>query len=144
MLNNISLMGRLTTDPEHKQTPSGVSVTSFTIAVERNFVDKQSGKREVDFINIVAWRGTADLICKFFTKGKLIALQGSITSRNYEDKNGNKRTAIEVVADQVFFTGDKAENKSQSPQTPDFQVPEPYNTGEGYEDIHTSDDDLPY
>ncbi|MEG2813521.1 MAG: single-stranded DNA-binding protein, partial [Oscillospiraceae bacterium] len=86
MLNKVILMGRLTADPEHKQTPNGVSVTSFSIAVERNFADKQTGKREADFINIVAWRGTADLICKYFSKGRMIALDGSLQTRTYQDK----------------------------------------------------------
>lgn len=161
MLNNVSLMGRLTTDPELKQTQSGVSVTSFSLAVERNFTDKQSGKREADFINIIAWRGTADLICKYFSKGKLIALQGSFQSRNYKDKNGNKRTVIEVVAEQVFFTGEKKLNhdpfwnseknncfpthisnlmtKSHSPE----DLPELPNYND-YEDTYIDNNDLPY
>lgn len=142
MLNNVSLMGRLTTDPELKQTQSGVSVTSFSLAVERNFADKQSGKREADFINIIAWRGTADLICKYFSKGKLIALQGSFQSRNYKDKNGNKRTTIEVVAEQVFFTGEKAVNKNSISN----DLPEPTNTDyfNNYEDTYIDNNDLPY
>ncbi len=154
MLNKVVLMGRLTADPEHKQTPNGVSVTSFSIAVERNFADKQTGTRGADFINIVAWRGTADLICKYFSKGRLIALEGSIQTRNYEDKNGNKRTAFEVVAEQVYFTGEKSDsnnNRSNSSST-NFPTPESFNEpakGTGFsvgdfEEIDTDDSDLPF
>lgn len=158
MLNRVILMGRLTADPEHKTTPSGVSVTSFSIAVERNFADKSTGKRAADFINIVAWRGTADLICKYFNKGRLIALEGSIQTRNYEDKSGNKRTAFEVVADNVYFTGD-SQNRSDAPRAngdasgfrPDFEPPPPqkgFSVGDfsasEFEEFDTDDSDLPY
>jgi len=122
MLNRVILMGRLTANPEHKQTPSGISVTSFSIAVDRNFSGKD-GNRQTDFINIVAWRSTADFICRYFTKGQMIALEGSIQTRNYEDKNGNKRTAFEVVADQVYFTGSKAESRPVAPAA--FPTPAP-------------------
>lgn len=105
-MNNVVLIGRLTADPEYKQTPSGVSVTSFSIAVDRNYIDKD-GNRQTDFINIVAWRNTADFICRYFSKGRMIAIEGSIQTRKYEDKNGNKRTAFEVIANRVFFCGDK-------------------------------------
>ncbi len=146
MLNRVILMGRLTTDPEHKQTPNGVSVTSFSIAVERNFADKQTGKREADFINIVAWRGTADLICKYFAKGRLIALEGSIQTRNYEDKNGNKRTAFEVVAEQVYFTGEKVDkgdgNQFNTPNI-DCSPKQGFTVGD-FEEIDTDDSDLPF
>lgn len=152
MLNRVVLMGRLTADPEHKQTPNGVSVTSFSIAVERNYADKQTGKREADFINIVAWRGTADLICKYFSKGRLIALEGSIQTRNYEDRNGNKRIAFEVVADQVYFTGEKANTTSGYSASPSFPTPETFAEpamGTGFsvgdfEEIDTDDSDLPF
>lgn len=151
MLNRVVLMGRLTADPEHKQTQSGIAVTSFSIAVERNYADKSTGKREADFINIVAWRGTADLICKYFSKGRLIALEGSIQTRNYEDKNGNKRTAFEVVAENVFFTGEKANDSNRSSST-NFPTPEPFSApakGTGFsvgdfEEIDTDDSDLPF
>lgn len=154
MLNKVILMGRLTADPEHKQTPSGVSVTSFSIAVERNYADKQTGQRQADFINIVAWRGTADMICRFFSKGRLIALEGSIQTRNYEDKNGNKRTAVEVVAEQVYFTGEKSDGGQRSSAYPasNFPTPDSFNEpakGSGFsigdfEEIDTDDSDLPF
>lgn len=106
-------MGRLTAEPEIKTTPSGVSVTSFSIAVERNYV-KQSKERQVDFINIVCWGHRAEFVCRYFSKGQLIALDGSIQTRRYQDKNGNNRTAFEVVADNVYFTGDRRQNQKES------------------------------
>lgn len=107
MLNDVSLMGRLTADPELRRTPNGVSVTTFTIAVERTYTP-QGQEKQSDFIDIVAWRNTAEFACKYFTKGKMMAVQGSIQTRTYEDKEGHKRKAFEVVADNVFFCGDKA------------------------------------
>ena len=96
MLNSVVLIGRLTADPEHKQTPSGISVTSFSIAVDRNYNGKD-GNRQTDFINIVAWRNTADFICRHFSKGQMIAVEGSVQTRSYEDKNRNRRTAVRCV-----------------------------------------------
>ena len=107
MLNSVIIMGRLTADPELRTTPSGLSVTSFTVAVDRNY--KSGDERQTDFISVVAWRGTADFVTRFFKKGQMIAVQGSLQVRNYEDKNGNKRTAYEVVADNVSFCGSKNE-----------------------------------
>lgn len=108
MLNTAIIMGRLTADPELRKTTSGLSVTSFTVAVERNY--KSGEERQADFINVVAWRGTADFVSTYFKKGQMIAVQGSIQTRNYEDKNGIKRTAVEIVADNVSFCGSKAES----------------------------------
>lgn len=107
MLNNLSIMGRLTADPELMNTASGISVTNFSIAVERNYLEKDNEKRQSDFFNVVAWRGTAELICKHFTKGKSIIVQGYLQTRNYEDKNGTKKYITEIVAEHVFFAGDK-------------------------------------
>ena len=98
MLNCAVIMGRLTATPELRTTGTGISVTSFTVAVDRNFA-KPGEERQTDFINVVAWRGTADFVTRFFQKGQMIAVQGAIQTRNYEDKNGNKRTAFEIVAD---------------------------------------------
>lgn len=108
MINCAVIMGRLTADPELKTTTNGTSVTSFSVAVDRNYV-KQGEERQADFINCVAWRGTADFIVKYFHKGDMIALQGSIQTRNYEDKNGNKRTATEIIVDVASFCGGKRE-----------------------------------
>ena len=102
MLNTAILMGRLTADPELRHTPSDVAVTSFTLAVDRSYV-KSGADRQVDFIDIVAWRSTAEFVCRYFHKGQLVAVQGSIQTRSYTDKEGNKRKAFEVVADNVHF-----------------------------------------
>lgn len=108
MLNVICLVGRIVHDPELKQTNSGSEVTTFTVAVERNRAG-QDGQRTVDYIDIVAWRKTAEFVCKYFRKGSWIAVNGSLQTRSFEDKNGNKRKIFEVVADNVHFAGSKAE-----------------------------------
>jgi single-strand DNA-binding protein len=105
-LNSVVLMGRLCSDPELKTTQSGVSVTSFNIAVDRSYV-KQGEERKTDFFTIICWRSTAEFVCKYFRKGYLIALEGQLQSRTYQDKSGNNRTVVEVVTDQVSFTGEK-------------------------------------
>lgn len=109
MLNTVIIMGRLTADPELRKTQNGTAVSSFTVAVERRFQREQT-----DFINVVAWKQTAEFVEKYFHKGDMIALRGSIQQRNYEDKNGNKRTAVEVVADEVSFCGSKGENTQKN------------------------------
>ena len=109
MLNKVILMGRLTADPELRQTQSGVNSCRFTVAVDRNFVP-QGGERQADFITCIAWRQTAEFVSRFFRKGSMIAVQGSIQTRNYEDRQGNKRTAVEIVADNVSFCGSKSES----------------------------------
>lgn len=107
MLNVIALMGRLTAEPELKHTPNGVATCTFRIAVERSFA-RAGEERKADFIDIVTWRKTAEFVCKYFHKGSLIAVNGSLQTRNYEDKNGNRRTAYEVVADNIHFAESKA------------------------------------
>lgn len=114
MLNRVILMGRLTADPELRQTQSGLSVLSFSIAVERDFTPKGEEK-QVDFINLVAWRHTAEFISKYFSKGKMIAVDGRLQVRNYTDSNGNNRTIAEVLIDKAYFAGgDNNANKRQS------------------------------
>ena len=115
MLNKIMLQGRLTADPDLRQTTSGVFVCSFTIAVDRDFKDK-NGEKQTDFIYVVAWRNTAEFISKWFHKGSLILVDGSLQSRKYEDKSGQKRTTFDVMANTVYFGGDKRDNVSQFPQ----------------------------
>ncbi len=107
MLNVVVLMGRLVADPELRHTTSGIATCSVRIAVDRNFV-RAGEERKADFIDIVVWRQTAEFVCKYFRKGNLIAVEGSIQTRNYEDKQGNKRTAFEVVANNVSFTGERS------------------------------------
>ena len=113
MLNVVALMGRLVADPELRHTPQGVSVTTFTIAVDRSFV-RQGEQRQADFIDIVCWRSSAEFVCKYFQKGSLIAVDGRLQSRSYQDKNGNNRTAIEIVANNVNFAGPKSANAAPS------------------------------
>lgn len=152
MLNRAILMGRLVADPELRQTPNGVSVTSFRIAVDRNFNSK-SGERQADFLDIVAWRQTAEFITRYFTKGRMIALEGSIQTRGYEDKNGNKRTAVEIVADNVYFADSKpaggAPAQPFAPPMPTQAPPEPsvsYASGDmgDFSEISSDSDDLPF
>lgn len=124
-INVAVLQGRLTADPELKTTPSGVSATSFSIAVERPY-QKAGEERKADFINVVAWRYTAEFICKYFRKGSMIALQGAIQTRTYEDKNGVKRTVTEVVTDNVSFCDSKnnarPQQQAQAPSTPEPNI----------------------
>ena len=108
MLNKVLLMGRITRELELKQTPQGVPVLSFSVAVDRNFV-KQGEERQADFINCVAWRQTAEFITRFFGKGRMICVEGNLRTRTYDDQNGNKRYATEVYVDNAYFTGEKAQ-----------------------------------
>ncbi len=110
MLNKVILMGRLVRDPELRNTPSGLSVASFTLAVDRAYA-AQGEERQTDFINIVAWRSTADFVAKYFTKGQLVAVCGKLQVRSWDDTSGQKRYATDVVADEVFF----AESKKTAP-----------------------------
>lgn len=143
MINNVVLMGRLTATPELKATPSGVSVISFSIAVDRRYQPKD-GERIADFINCVAWRGTAEFIARYFKKGDMIAVTGDIQTRKYKDKDGNNRTAFEVVIAEASFcggksTGDSGNNNANSAPTPAYSAPEP---APRYEDI--TDEELPF
>ena len=133
MINNVTLMGRLTADVELKTTQSGTLVTSFCLAVDRRF-QQQGGKREADFINCVAWRSTAEFISKYFNKGDLLAVTGEIQTRKYQDKNGNNRVAFEVVINQASFCGGKNTEANTNESA--------YNAAE-YEEISV-DDDLPF
>ena len=103
MLNHITIMGRMTRDPELSRTPSGVAVTSFTLAVDRDIANKDTGVRDTDFLDCVAWKGTAEFIEKYFKKGSMMAVQGRLQKRSWTDKEGNKRYTTEVVANQVWF-----------------------------------------
>lgn len=117
MLNVTVLMGRLVADPELRYTQNDTPVTSFTLAVDRAYV-KPGADRQADFIDIVAWRSTAEFVCKYFTKGQLVAVQGAIQTRSYQDKEGNKRKAFEIVADEVHFAERKREQSGQASQPP--------------------------
>lgn len=128
MINSVVIMGRLTKNPELKTTQSSLSVVSFTVAVDRKY--QKGGERQADFLNVVAWRQTAEFVEKYFAKGSMIAVQGSIQTRKYEDKNGNNRIAVEIVADNVSFCGSKSEKPSLNVTADDFE--------------EIGDDDLPF
>ena len=117
MLNKIFLMGRLARDPELRRTQSGLPVASFRIAVDRDIKDKNTGERATDWIDIVAWRQTAEFVSRYFTKGSLIVVEGRLQIRDWTDKEGNKRTTAEVVADQVYFGGSKRDSEGGSYST---------------------------
>lgn len=138
MLNLVALMGRICGDPELRTTNSGVSVTSFTLAVERSYV-KQGEQRQTDFIDVVAWRNTADFVCKYFRKGQLIAVQGSLQTRTYTDRDGHNRKAVEVLAENVHFAEGKKKEEASA---------EPYGTAPGFGPEYTEtpalDGDLPF
>lgn len=131
MLNRVVLMGRLVADPELKTTNTGISVTSFRIAVDRSYV-KAGAERQADFFDVVAWRSSAEFVCRNFSKGSLIAVDGQLQSRQYQTKDGQNRTAIEVVADNVSFTGERRESAgtyggySQAPAPANTRVPNAY------------------
>lgn len=145
MINTVALMGCLTADPELKHTSNGIAVVSFCVAVNRRFKDQQA-----DFINCVAWRQTAEFICKYFVKGQMIGLEGSIQTRNYTDQDGNKRNATEVLVENASFCESKKSESNSRPSpsaaAPAAAAPSPgYFSGssEDFEEI-TPDDDLPF
>lgn len=146
MINNVVLMGRLTAAPELKTTQSGISTIRFGVAVERRY-NKQGEEKQTDFIDCVAWRQTAEFISKYFNKGSMIAVVGSIQTRSYEDKNGNKRKAVEVQVENVSFCGSKSESGTGGNPNLDVlkdkveQFNAPQNNS-SYTDI--PDDDLPF
>ena len=114
MLNHITIMGRLTRDPELRRTGSGVAVASFTVAVDRDFGGRDGGERETDFIDCVAWRQTGEFVSKYFTKGRMIVVSGRLQIRSWTDKDGNKRRTAEVVADNCYFGDSKRDGDSGS------------------------------
>ena len=152
MLNRVVLMGRLVADPELRHTANNIAVTTFRIAVDRNYTPK-GGERQTDFISIVTWRNTAEFVSRYFRKGQLVALEGSIQTRSYTDNQGNNRTAFEVVADQVYFAGSPGE-QTRSEQGGQLQAPDPRGTvneayspvadSDGFEEIDTDDGEPPF
>ena len=110
MLNHITIMGRLTRDPELRRTGSGIAVASFTLAVDRDFAPKDGSERETDFIDCVAWRQTGEFVSKYFTKGRMAVVSGRLQIRGWTDKDGNKRRSAEVVADNVYFGDSKRDS----------------------------------
>jgi single-strand DNA-binding protein len=144
MINSIILLGRLTAAPELRTTSSGTPVAAFTVAVERRYQQKGED-RVTDFIPVVAWRQGAEFAAKHFGKGSFIAVEGTLQTRRYEDKNGNPRTAFEVIADRISFTGDKsapAQTTAPAPATPAAPAQEKMDLH--YADVYTDDGDLPF
>ena len=117
MLNHIVVMGRLTRDPELRKTASDVSVTSFTVAVDRDF-SQQDGQKETDFLDVVAWRSTAEFAAKYFVKGRMAVISGRLQIRNWEDKEGNKRRTAEILAENIYFGDSKKEDDGGSASAP--------------------------
>ena len=114
MLNHITIMGRLTRDPELRRTGSGIAVASFTVAVDRDFGGRDGGEKETDFIDCVAWRQTGEFVSKYFTKGRMIVVSGRLQIRSWTDKDGNKRRTAEVVADNCYFGDSKRDSDNSS------------------------------
>lgn len=110
MLNKVFMMGRLTRDPELRRTGSGIAVASFAIAVDRDFGKNESGEKETDFFDVVAWRQTGEFVSKYFTKGRMIVVEGKLQTRSWTDKDGNKRKSVEIVADNCYFGDSKNSN----------------------------------
>ena len=144
-LNKVILCGRLTADPELKQTTTGIAVVSFSLAVNRRYQSKSTEgtqAQQTDFINVVAWRQTAEFISRYFRRGSALCITGSIQTRTWQDQQGQKRYATEVVADEASFV----ERKSESARTDDYQVPSfnsPVSEAPKFEEI-AGDDDLPF
>lgn len=136
MINCINIMGRLTDTPELKITNSGTNVTTFTVAVERQY---SKGEKQTDFIPVTAWRWTAEFVSKWFSKGQMIAVQGSLQTRKHQDKDGHNRTAFEVVAEQVSFCGDKKADHSNTEQPA-----EPQQTSLDINEWDDTGDELPF
>lgn len=144
MINMVALMGRLTYEPELRTTPSGVSVLRFQVACDRSF-QKSGAERQADFIDCVAWRQTAEFISRYFHKGSMIAVEGTIQTSNYTDKNGNNRKQVEVLANNVSFCGSKAESGTASNTAYSQPAPSYANADNSdFEEIIDDDDDLPF
>ena len=151
MLNKIFIMGRLTRDPELRRTQSGTAVTSFSLAVDRDF-KSQSGEKETDFIDVVAWRATAEFAAKYFTKGRMAIVEGRLQIRPWTDKDGNNRRSAEVVADNIYFGDSKRDNAGDMGgySAPAYTAPAggysaPVGGGSsGFAEIDEEDGDLPF
>ena len=144
MLNHLTLMGRLVADPELRATPSGVSVATLRLACDRDFKNKQTGEKETDFNNVVAFRQTAEFVSRYFTKGRMALVEGRLQIRSYTDKEGNKRIAAEVVADRVYFgdsnrDGDSANTSKAYGGKGGADVP-----ADDFQELPDDDGDLPF
>ena len=142
MLNRIILMGRLTRDPELRQTQSGVSVANFSLAVDRDFKDKSTGEKGTDFIDIVAWRSSAEFVSRFFTKGRMAVVEGRLQLRDWTDKDGNKRRTAEVLAEHVYFGDSRRDTEAGAAATP--PPAEPGSGGAEFAELTDDDGELPF
>ncbi len=150
MLNHIVIMGRLTRDPELRHTQAGTAVASFTVAVDRDFKDKETGERKTDFIDCVAWRSTGEFVNKYFAKGRMAVVEGRLQLRDWQDKEGNKRRSAEILVSNVYFGNSKpkdsenAGGKAEAGKDDDFHLPEGFGTGgDSFADL-SGDGDLPF
>lgn len=141
MLNRIVIMGRLAKDPELRHTQGGNPVASFRLAVDRDFKDKQTGEKATDWIDVVAWRNTAEFVSRYFTKGRMAVVEGRLQMRDWTDKDGNKRTSAEVVADHIYF-GDSQRSGDTSNTSGDYGAPEP--PQDGFSELADDDGKLPF
>lgn len=154
MLNKVILMGRLTRDPELRHTQSDIPVASFSLAVDRGYSRRDDSQQQTDFINIVAWRNTAEFVSKWFSKGQLVAVSGRLQVRSYKDRDGNNRTACEVVADECFFAESKRSSESSANASfPPFSEPSApsassglnaVSSGSDFEELVGDDGELPF
>ena len=155
MLNRIIIMGRLVRDPELRTTQSGTPVTSFTLAVDRDFKSRESGEKSTDFIDVVAWRQTAEFVCKYFGKGRMAIAEGRLQIREWKDRDGNNRRTAEVVAENVYFgdsrrDGDYGNAGYGANAAPAYGAPPAYGGGygagesSGFSEIADDDGDLPF
>ena len=146
MLNKVFIMGRLTRDPELRHTQAGTAVSSFTLAVERDFKDKQTGETATDFIDVVAWRGTAEFVSRFFSKGRMAVVVGSLQIRDWTDKDGNKRRSAEVIAESVYFGDSRKDGDggayapSAAPASGSYSAP---SGGDQFAELTDDDEELP-
>jgi single-strand DNA-binding protein len=148
MLNKVFIMGRLTRDPELRRTQSGTAVTSFSLAVDRDF-KSQSGEKETDFIDVVAWRSTAEFVAKYFTKGRMAVVEGRLQIREWKDKDGNNRRSAEVVADNIYFGDSKRDGAGSDYAAPAYGAPmggysAPMGGSSAFAEIDEEDGDLPF
>ena len=144
MLNHITIMGRLTRDPELRRTGSGVAVASFTLAVDRDFSGKDGGEKEVDFIDVVAWRQTGEFVSKYFTRGRMAVVSGRLQMRKWTDKEGNKRISAEVLADSVYFGDSKKESSGGASYGGGYSAPTVYPAPGEFAEINEEDGELPF
>lgn len=144
MLNVITIAGRMTRDPELRRTNTGTPVASFTLAVDRDFSDKQSGEKETDYIEVVAWRNTAEFVSKYFAKGRMAVVSGRLQIRSWTDKDNNKRKTAEVVADNVYFGDSKPSANDSGSRIEDTFVPSLRRTEENYALLDEPDFGLPF